>query len=150
MSFQRAKETERRSSKKDGNHPRAKNLTGLRIRMFREKRGWCQRELAEALSEIGVPITRDIIANIETQRCPVTDYQVVFFARILGVSWKSLFPDKSSLINLTAPPASEECPRSGAKKNRHPQNSSCKAPQRNLNVYEITCKSVKISFRGPS
>jgi transcriptional regulator with XRE-family HTH domain len=75
--------------------PGAKNLIGFQIRLFRERRGWTQRRLAECFRKEGILVTRDMISSIETQRCAVTDYQIVFFARVLGVSWKSLFPTRN-------------------------------------------------------
>ena len=45
-----------------------KNLTGQKIRLFRKQRGWTQDRLASSLQRLGVPITRSLIANIETQR----------------------------------------------------------------------------------
>jgi DNA-binding XRE family transcriptional regulator len=52
-------------------NPNAKNLTGQKIRLYRKQRGWTQNMLAASLQKMGVPITRHIIANIETQRCSV-------------------------------------------------------------------------------
>ena len=42
-------------------------------------------------------MTRDILANIETRRCIVTDKQIEFFAEIFGVKEGGLFPDKRRL-----------------------------------------------------
>jgi len=53
--------------------PHGKNLIGLQIRLFRERRGWTQRQLAERFKKEGILVTRDMIASIETQRCAVTD-----------------------------------------------------------------------------
>ena len=128
-----------------------KNLTGLKIRLFREKRGWTQQRLAESLQKTGVSITRDVIANIETQRCPVTDCQIVLFARILGVSWQSLFPDKSILEKFMPPIAPKPATKQNSladKIKRPARNSVAETSRKNWNVCEVTCKSVKITFRG--
>jgi len=39
-------------------------------------------------------MTRDMLANIETQRCIVTDKQIEFFAHVFGVKEGDLFPFK--------------------------------------------------------
>jgi hypothetical protein len=39
-------------------------------------------------------MTRDILANIETQRRIVTDIQVRFFAEAFGISMSELYPVK--------------------------------------------------------
>jgi len=39
-------------------------------------------------------MTRDMLANIETQRCIVTDKQIEFFAHVFGVKEGDLFPLK--------------------------------------------------------
>lgn len=72
---------------------KGRNITGQQIRFFRKRRSWTQRKLAEALQKMGLPVTRDIIANIETQRAEVTDCQLVGFASALRVSLHSLFPN---------------------------------------------------------
>lgn len=130
-----------------------KNLTGPQIRLAREKRGWTQHRLAEMFKKAGIPVTRDIIASIETQRCAVTDFQIVFFARVLGVSWKSFFPDNSVLENLTPPAASmkesADAPNAGAVK--RPRSISSGEPSINeWEICEMVCQSLKITFRKPS
>jgi transcriptional regulator with XRE-family HTH domain len=131
----------------------AKNLTGPKIRFFREKRGWTQQQFSDSLRKIGNNITRDVIANIETQRCPVTDCQIVLFARILGVSWKSLFPDKT-ILDEFAPPA---CPNRQPEPNSPKAKEKCSARSRtpetsrkDWDICEITCKSLRITFHRPS
>ena len=136
-------------TKKVGKHAGVKNLTGLMIRQFREKRGWTQHQLADAFRKMGVPITRCIIANIETQRCVVTDCQVLFFARVLGVSWKSLFPDQSTLEKYMPHFATKKPARTNEKKQLL-KTSRREAPRNSLGICEMTCKSVKITFRMPS
>jgi transcriptional regulator with XRE-family HTH domain len=72
---------------------KGRNLTGQQIRFFRRQRKWTQQKLAEALQKMGLPITRHVIANIETLRTEVTDCQLVCFAAALRVSVHSLFPN---------------------------------------------------------
>ena len=81
-------------------NPKAKNLTGHKIRFFRNQRGWTQEALAESLQKMGIPITRHIIANIETQRSPVTDCQLAFIAKALQVPLLSFFFDDADLADL--------------------------------------------------
>ena len=132
----------------------AKNLTGPQIRLFREKRGWTQHQLAKSFQKAGVPITRDIIASIETQRCSMTDCQIILFSRILGVSWKSLFPDKAVLDAFAPPPSAltsqpEPNPHTHQAKNLA-RNPSVKPSRQNWKICEMVCKSLKITFREPS
>jgi transcriptional regulator with XRE-family HTH domain len=70
-----------------------RNLTGWRIRFFRKKWGWTQQRLADRLEGMGLPITSNIITNIENRRTAVTDRQVVCFAAALWVPVHSLFPN---------------------------------------------------------
>jgi transcriptional regulator with XRE-family HTH domain len=130
----------------------AKNLVGLKIRQIREKRGWTQHQLAEAFKKVGILITRDIIANIETQRCAVTDYQIVFFARALAISWKSLFPDKTILDNAMPPICRKTECKSTSNSNHQRQKANFPAPAsvKDWSICELTCKSVKMTFRAPS
>jgi transcriptional regulator with XRE-family HTH domain len=77
-----------------------KNLSGQRIRFFRKKLKWTQHELAAVFQKMGIPITRNIIANVEIQRIRVRDYQLVFFAKALQVPLVSLLPDELSFADL--------------------------------------------------
>ena len=49
---------------------------------------------SESCNFLGCYMTRNILASIETQRCPVTDKQIEFFAHVLGVKEGDLFPTK--------------------------------------------------------
>ena len=70
------------------------NVIGKNVAKFRYQRGWTQDELVGKLQLLGCYMTRDILANIETQRSIVTDKQIEFFAEIFGIKEGSLFPDK--------------------------------------------------------
>ena len=73
------------------------NVIGQNVAKFRYQRSWTQDELVGKLQLLGCYMTRDILANIETQRCVVTDKQIEFFAEIFGVKEGSMFPDKRRL-----------------------------------------------------
>lgn len=76
---------------------RDENVIGQNVAKFRYQRGWTQDELVGKLQLLGCYMTRDILANIETQRSIVTDKQIEFFAEIFGVKEGSFFPDKRRL-----------------------------------------------------
>jgi transcriptional regulator with XRE-family HTH domain len=73
---------------------RKANVIGQNVAKFRYQRNWTQEELVAKLQLLGCYMTRDILANIETQRRIVTDIQVRFFAEAFGVSLAELFPVK--------------------------------------------------------
>lgn len=128
----------------------AKNLTGPQIRLFRKRRGWTQHRLAESFKKAGIPITRDIIASIETQRCCVTDCQIVYFAQALGVSWKSLFPDKTSLETFTPSVLTSKHHQDNSNPITTKRPKFASASANNWRLCEMTCKSVKVIFRASS
>ncbi len=70
------------------------NVVGRNVAKFRYQRDWVQDELVAKMQLLGFYITRDILANIETLRSPVTDKQIVIFAEIFGVPVGDLFPPK--------------------------------------------------------
>ena len=80
------------------------NVIGKNVAKYRYHRGWTQDELVGKLQLIGCYMTRDILANIETQRSVVTDKQIEFFAEVFAVKEGSLFPAKrhfnGSLVGL--------------------------------------------------
>jgi ribosome-binding protein aMBF1 (putative translation factor) len=49
------------------------NIVGQNVVKFRHRAGWTQDVLAAKMQLLGCYITRDILANIETRRSPVTD-----------------------------------------------------------------------------
>ncbi|MCI0745438.1 MAG: helix-turn-helix domain-containing protein [Verrucomicrobia subdivision 3 bacterium] len=74
--------------------PRDGNVIGPNVAKYRYQRNWTQDDLVGRLQLLGCYMTRDILANIETQRCPATDKQIEFFAHVLGVKEGDLFPSK--------------------------------------------------------
>jgi transcriptional regulator with XRE-family HTH domain len=70
------------------------NLVGPNIVKFRWERDWTQEELASRLQVNGCYMTRDMIANIESQRRCVFDYQLDAFAEVFGVTRDELFPPR--------------------------------------------------------
>jgi transcriptional regulator with XRE-family HTH domain len=77
--------------------PRTANIIGRNIARFRFQQDWTQELLAVKMQSRGCYITRDIIANIETQRSSVTDVRIAFFAAVFGVRVNDLFPAKPTL-----------------------------------------------------
>jgi transcriptional regulator with XRE-family HTH domain len=70
------------------------NVIGPNVAKFRYQRNWTQDEFVGKLQLLGCYMTRDMLANIETQRCPATDKQIEYFAHVLGVKEGDLFPTK--------------------------------------------------------
>lgn len=68
------------------------NLVGPRIRRIRVQKCWSQDRLAEALQRAGLDKSRVAIARIEAQMVYVSDFQLLFIARVLGVGLLDLYP----------------------------------------------------------
>ena len=68
------------------------NIIGPNVSKLRYQRGWKQDDLVAKLQILGCYMTRDIVANIETRRSPVTDIQIEFLCQIFGVKVQELFP----------------------------------------------------------
>ena len=62
-----------------------KNVSGDRIKEARLKRRLSQTDLAAQLQVSGVTIERDSISRIEIGTRFVADYELMIFAKILGV-----------------------------------------------------------------
>ncbi len=63
-----------------------KNISGRRIRQARRRLSLSQADLAARLQVEGVQIERDSISRIEIGTRFVPDYELLFFAKVLGVS----------------------------------------------------------------
>ena len=76
------------------------NLVGPRIRRIRVQKCWSQDRLAEALQRAGLDKSREAIARIEAQLVYVSDFQLLFIARVLGVGLLDLYPTIGPEDNL--------------------------------------------------
>ena len=68
----------------------AKNISGSRIHQARAALRLSQAELAARMQVNGVTIEREAISKIETGDRFVTDYELMVFAKVLGVSMEWL------------------------------------------------------------
>lgn len=66
------------------------NICGAQIVCFRKKMGKSQRELADALQLLGLDIDKNAIQRIEAGKRFVTDIELVYLAKVLGVSYEAL------------------------------------------------------------
>jgi transcriptional regulator with XRE-family HTH domain len=73
------------------------NLIGRQVRKLRIKKGWSQGKLAMKLQLRGWDISRDSLASLELRRRRVPDCEMLFLARVLGVTTEDLFPKNLSL-----------------------------------------------------
>jgi hypothetical protein len=98
------------------------NIIGPMIARLRYERGWLQDDLVAKLQLRGCYMTRDILANIETCRCPVKDIQLRYFCVVLRVKVQELFPanfpDEKSL------PENPDAFRIVTRKRRSPTDST--------------------------
>lgn len=69
------------------------NISGDRIHQARTARRLSQDELAARMQVAGVVLGREAISRIETGDRFVTDYELVIFSRVLGVTVEWLIGD---------------------------------------------------------
>ena len=67
-----------------------KNLSGERVHQCRTTLRMSQADLAARMQVNGVTIEREAISKIETGDRFVTDYELMVFAKVLGVSMEWL------------------------------------------------------------
>lgn len=72
------------------NYEGAKNISGDRIRQARTIIRLSQADLAARMQLHGVTIEREAVSKIETGDRFVTDYELLTFAKVLGVSMEWL------------------------------------------------------------
>lgn len=71
---------------------RALNLIGPLVSKYRNEKGWTQEVLAQKLQIFGWDITRASLAKLEARVRRVSDGEVLFIAKVLGVPVDELFP----------------------------------------------------------
>lgn len=62
------------------------NICGVKIAERRKQMGKSQRELADALQLLGLDIDKNAVQRIEAGKRFVTDIEIVFFSRALGIT----------------------------------------------------------------
>ena len=70
---------------------RTKNIVGPQIRKLRYARGWSQNRLAMQLQLNGLDMSRDVLAQMESQRHCIRDRHIPCFASALKVELSDLF-----------------------------------------------------------
>lgn len=66
------------------------NLCGRQIAKYRKEMGKSQRELADTLQLAGLDIDKNAIQRIEAGKRFVTDIELVYFAKVLNVTYEAL------------------------------------------------------------
>ena len=66
------------------------NICGSRIAQYRKKMGKSQRQLADALQIAGLDVDKNAIQRIEAGKRFVTDIELVYFSRVLNVTYDAL------------------------------------------------------------
>ena len=67
------------------------NVIGENLKYYRKQKDLSQADLARELNLIGINIHKNDIQLIEVNRRTVKDYEVWGFAKILDISFESLF-----------------------------------------------------------
>ena len=78
----------------------ALNVIGPQVRKYRNLKGWTQSALARKLQLQGWSISVGSLGKLEAQLRRVPDCEIIFLAKVLGVSTASLFPRIKSLRQL--------------------------------------------------
>lgn len=72
--------------------PSSKNIIGPTIQRLRFQKEWTQAILTARCNRVGWDIGENIIAKIEAQHRCVSDREIVFLVKALGVKFTDVFP----------------------------------------------------------
>jgi transcriptional regulator with XRE-family HTH domain len=78
----------------------ALNVVGPQVRRHRNRKGWTQAILAQKLQLQGWSIGVGSLGKLEAQLRRVPDCELLFLAKVLGVSIVDLFPKSKQLKQL--------------------------------------------------
>ena len=78
----------------------ALNVVGPQVRKFRSRKGWTQAVLAQKLQLKGWSVSLGSVGKLEAQLRRVPDCELLFLAKVLGVSANDLLPKKVSLKQI--------------------------------------------------
>jgi transcriptional regulator with XRE-family HTH domain len=73
------------------------NVVGPQVQRFRVRKGWTQPVLAQKLQLQGWSVSTGSVGKLEAQLRRVPDCELMFLARVLGVSVSDLFPQAAPL-----------------------------------------------------
>jgi len=76
------------------------NVVGPQVQKFRVRKGWTQPVLAQKLQLQGWSVSTGSVGKLEAQLRRVPDCELMFLARVLGVSISDLFPKGAPLRQL--------------------------------------------------
>lgn len=79
-------------SKSGGYHLTNANVIGPIVSRLRYQRRWTQDMLAARLQLQGCDASRDVVANLESRRCVVTDRLILALLRVFRIRLVDLFP----------------------------------------------------------
>ena len=80
----------------------ALNVVGPMVQKYRNRKGWTQAVLAQKLQLQGWSIGVGSLGKLEAQLRRVPDCELMFLAKVLGVSISDLFP-KNKLLKQLGP-----------------------------------------------
>ena len=80
----------------------ALNVIGPQLRRRREEIGMTQEQLAAKCQVLGFDLTRGTLAKIESRVRSVSDHEIPFLAKALGVPMELLFPKKLETLHRKA------------------------------------------------
>ena len=70
------------------------NISGKQIAHYRKQMQKSQRELADSLQILGLDIDKNAVQRIEAGKRFVTDIELVYFAKVLNVSYETLLREE--------------------------------------------------------
>jgi transcriptional regulator with XRE-family HTH domain len=76
------------------------NVIGPQVCKWRTRKGWTQEELAQKLQLLGWSVSRHSVAKLELGLRRVPDCELLFLAKVLGVSAQELFPSRPCFKEL--------------------------------------------------
>ncbi len=80
---------------KDGKN----NVCGKNIAKFRKEKHLSQRKLADMLQLIGLDVDKNAVQRMESGQRFITDIEICYLTRVLGISLEQIFEDSFPLID---------------------------------------------------
>ena len=75
------------------------NVIGKNIKKYRILNDLSQRELSDKIALLGVDIYHSDISLIENEKLLLKDFEIVAFAKVLGVTFDQLFENTDNLFD---------------------------------------------------
>lgn len=75
------------------------NVLGKNVKKYRNLRSLSQRDLSNKLALLGVDIYPSDVSDIENEKLPLKDFEIIAICKVLNISYEQLFENTNNIFD---------------------------------------------------